>query len=55
MSTEILAVPEDHLEEVIEIIRTGLKWKTIITPEVRENLEKWCKEEEEYLDELKKE
>lgn len=47
MATEILAVPEDHLLEVIEIIRRGMNNDT--TPEVREALEEWCAEEEDYL------
>ncbi|MDP3937516.1 MAG: hypothetical protein Q8R92_05195 [Deltaproteobacteria bacterium] len=49
MSTETLHVPEEHLIEVVHIIRAGLKAKRKVTPEVRRQLTKWCNEEEEYL------
>jgi hypothetical protein len=50
MASEILAVPEEHLLEVIAIIRAGLTaLRSIVTPEVREQLAKWCDEEEEYM------
>lgn len=48
MASEILAVPEDNLAEVIAVIRAGLK-TTKVTPETREQLTKWCDEEEAYL------
>jgi mannose/cellobiose epimerase-like protein (N-acyl-D-glucosamine 2-epimerase family) len=48
--TEALYVPEEHLREVIEIIRTGLKAKKKVSREVKKQLTKWCNEEEEYLD-----
>jgi len=48
MASEVLAVPEEHLAEVIEIIRAGLKDRDV-SPEVREALEEWCREETEYL------
>jgi len=57
MAKEILAVPEDNLEEVIKVIRAGLDLlKRVpvgkeISEDTRRNLEKWCKEKEEYLKE----
>lgn len=47
--TETLAVPEQHLLEVCQIIRAGIAARKRVTPEVRRNLLKWCKEEEEYM------
>lgn len=50
MAKEILAVPEEHLEDVIYVIRRGLQsTKKSIDKEVYEQLKKWCDEEEEYL------
>lgn len=49
MASEVLAVPEEHLAEVIEIIRAGLKQRPKTSPEVRQALEKWCREEATYL------
>jgi hypothetical protein len=55
MASEILAVPEEHLEEVIKIIRMGLEHFYYgprhpgVHPDVREQLLKWCDDEEEYL------
>ena len=48
MVSEILAVPEDNLQEVINVIREGLK-NCKVSKDTKEHLEKWCKEEEEYL------
>lgn len=48
MASEILRVPEEHLLEVIEVIRAGLK-VTKVDPEVTAHLTKWCDEEEEYM------
>lgn len=48
MATETLSVPEEHLLEVINVIRAGLK-ATKVTPEVRARLGEWCKAEEEYI------
>jgi hypothetical protein len=50
MASETLSVPEEHLREVIAILRAGLKAKKRVTPAVREALEQWCADEEEYLD-----
>lgn len=48
MASEILSVPEEHLLEVIAVIRAGLANKACI-PEVRERLAEWCDEEEAYI------
>lgn len=49
MAKETLAIPEDCLLEVIEIIRLGLKHKKKISDDIKYNLEKWCDEEEKYM------
>lgn len=54
MGSEILAVPEDYLEEVISVIRAGLN-EVSVSEDVRYNLTKWCNEEEEYLKDMKNE
>lgn len=53
MASEILSVPEEHLEDVIYVIRRGLQsTKKGIDKKVFEQLTKWCDEEEEYLKRL---
>ena len=52
MAKEILAVPEEHLEEVILVLRTGLKTAKV-SKEVHERLSRWCDEEEKYIERLK--
>jgi hypothetical protein len=52
MASEILAVPEDDLREVIGIIRAGLKATKKVSKDVKDNLTEWCNEEEEYLGRL---
>lgn len=53
MATEILHVQEEHLHDVIRVLRIGLGHtiaaKIRIDPEVRRQLKKWCLEEERYL------
>lgn len=63
MAKEVLAVPEDHLFDVIRVIRAGLKQETErhagiyanlqadkpLHPDVVEQLTKWCDEEAEYM------
>jgi len=56
MANEILAVPEEKLEEVINIIRLGIKeyndssyFKSPYPQETIEMLERWCEEELEYV------
>lgn len=54
MASEILAVPEGRLEEVIRVIRAGLfeeEW--FVSNETIEQLTKWCDEEEAYLKRLR--
>lgn len=53
MASEALSIPEEHLGEVIDIIRAGLKSKKHVTPEVRDALTTWCEEESEYAHRLK--
>lgn len=48
MASEILAVPEDCLLEVIKVIRAGLR-RVEVSDEVRKQLTTWCDEEEEYI------
>jgi hypothetical protein len=56
MASEVLAVPEEHLEDVIHVIRRGLaSTKKSIHKDVLKQLTKWCDEEEEYLQRLKEE
>jgi hypothetical protein len=56
MASEVLAVPEEHLGDVIYVIRRGLmSTKKGIDKEVFEMLTKWCDEEEEYLKRFKEE
>lgn len=49
MATEILTVPENHLLEVICVIRKGIEASPKISPVVREQLMKWCTDEEKYM------
>lgn len=50
--SETLSIPEEYLEEVIKVIRTGLE-HTKVSKTVKSNLRKWCSEEEKYLKTLK--
>ena len=55
MATEILSVPEDHLLEVVAVLRAGLKatqHHSTVGKKTREQLTKWCDEEEAYMKEL---
>jgi hypothetical protein len=54
MATEVLNVPEDKLEEVIKVIRAGLR-TTKVSKETKKALTTWCDEEEEYLERLNEE
>lgn len=55
MAKEVLAIPEENLEEVVRVIRTGLEcvgsshYLPQISDETRVQLTKWCDDEEEYL------
>jgi hypothetical protein len=56
MASEVLSVPEEHLEDVIYVIRRGLaSTKKGIDKAVFEQLTKWCDEEAEYLKRMKDE
>lgn len=49
-----LAVLEEHLEDVIHVIRRGLQFaKKSVDPSVVEQLTKWCDDEEAYLQRLR--
>lgn len=48
MATEILVIPEEHLQEVINVLLEGMKTVTL-TAEAREALENWIADEERYL------
>jgi len=48
MATEILAVPEENLSEVIAVIRAGLK-TVDVSSETRKQLVRWCAKELVYL------
>ena len=50
--TEVLAVPEENLRDVIRVIRSGLKSEKKLKADTRSNLIKWCNECEEYLHEI---
>lgn len=49
MAKEVLYVPEGRLLEVITVIRAGLQTTKHVSVEVREQLTKWCDEEEDYM------
>ena len=54
VASETLHVPEEHLEDVIYVIRRGLKFaKKSTDPEVVRALTEWCDDEEKYLERLK--
>ncbi len=54
MASEILAVPEEHLEDVIRVIRRGLQsTRKSIDKSVVEQLTKWCDDEDAYLKRLR--
>jgi hypothetical protein len=50
--SEALYIPEENLEEVIQIIRTGMKHSNHVSRNVKRNLDLWCHETEQYLREL---
>lgn len=53
--SEILAIPEDYLVEVIRVTRAGLRASKKVSADTRRNLTKWCNEEAEYLKECGRE
>lgn len=49
MATELLSIPEEHVEDVIKVIETGLSYQRgEINKVVFRNLTKWCREMTEY-------
>lgn len=52
MAKEILAIPENALSEVVEVIEAGLfVMKNTISLETRVNLTNWCNDEKKYMNE----
>lgn len=51
MASEVLAVPEGHLADMIAVIREGLRWVDVET-ELRAMLLAWCDDEQDYLVQL---
>ena len=49
MSKEVLGIPEENLEEFIEILELGLKAHKNTSKDVEEGLKNWIKEEKEYI------
>lgn len=52
--SESLHVPEEYLQEVVNVIRAGLK-SVKVSSDVKYNLKNWCTESEDYLKELSEE
>ena len=52
MGREILSVSEERLDEVIAVIRAGLREVTV-SERTRDLLETWCEEESAYLRRLR--
>ena len=52
MAREILSVPEERLDEVIAVIRVGLR-ETKVSKCTRDLLETWCEDEDAYLKRLR--
>jgi hypothetical protein len=52
MASEILSVPEENLEDVIKVLREGLK-HVKVKHEVATQLERWCDKEQHYLEQLR--
>lgn len=50
--SEGLYVPEENLEEVIKVIKAGLK-AVKVSRSAKTNLTEWCNEMEEYLADAK--
>lgn len=57
MAKEVLFVPEERLDEVIKVIRLGLlraqQTGIFIKEDTKAGLEKWCLDEELYLQRLR--
>lgn len=46
MASEILSIPEEHLDEVCEVLRIGLRHHPKVSPSVRTHLLEWVTETE---------
>lgn len=58
MAKEILSIPEDKLDEVVQVILLGIRVvrdESIddVSDDVIKNLEDWCSDIEEYLKRLR--
>jgi hypothetical protein len=42
MGKEVLAIPEEFLQQVVQVIRRGIEEVDDLDDEVREQLERWC-------------
>jgi NCAIR mutase (PurE)-related protein len=51
VASEVLAVPEEDLADVIAVIRAGLS-EVPVASEVFEHLSEWCDGEEAYLEDM---
>lgn len=50
MALETLSIPEEHLADVINVIRAGCHLRhDQIDPEVYARLTQWCNDEDDYL------
>lgn len=47
MGSEIFAVPEERVLEVIKVLRAGLH-QVEVSEDTRDGIESWCEEYEEY-------
>jgi hypothetical protein len=54
MSTETLAIPEEHLAEFVRFLREALR-SVVVGPIVQQQLAIWCDEMEEHLRDLEEE
>lgn len=52
MASEIMAVPEEILDEVIQVIRIGLA-RADVSERTKDMLREWCEAEQDYLDGMK--
>lgn len=51
MASEILAIPEEQLQEVITVIRNGLTITSNLNEKTIIRLTEWCDGEEKFLNE----
>lgn len=49
MASESLSIPEEHLAEVCEVLRLGMRHHPKMTPSVRVQLLEWVTETEAYV------